>query len=90
MSRERFSISQSLRGQNYKSQLSKQAIEDTQFYYFAARIIFAERCKLVAESCEFHLTLSRAHRAHFSQLEIHKKAGHFKLKAGKRDRAKKA
>ena len=25
---------------------------------------------MVAESCEFHLTLSRAHRVHFLQLEI--------------------
>ncbi len=27
---------------------------------------------MVAESSEFHLTLSRAHRAHFFQLEIRK------------------
>ena len=40
---------------------------------FAERISFAEHWKLVAESSEFHLTLSRAHRAHFSQLEIRKK-----------------
>ena len=32
----------------------------------------------------------RAHRVHFFQLEIRKKAGHFKWKAGKRDGAKKA
>ena len=31
-----------------------------------------------------------ASRAHFFQLEIRKKAGHFKSKAGKRDVAKKA
>ena len=55
---------------------------------FAERITFAEHGKLVAESSEFHLTLSRAHRAHFFQLEIRKKAGHFKWKAGKRDGAK--
>ena len=47
---------------------------------FAERITFAERWKLVAESSEFQLTLSRAaHRGHFFQLEIRKKkAGHFK------------
>ena len=32
---------------------------------FAERISFVEHWKLVAESSEFHLTLSRAHRAHF-------------------------
>ena len=38
----------------------------------AEKISFAEHGKLVAESSEFHLTLSRAHKAHFfSQLEIH-------------------
>ncbi len=37
---------------------------------FAERISFAEHWKLVAESSEFHLTLNRAHRAHFFQLEI--------------------
>ena len=31
----------------------------------AERISFAENGKLVAESSEFHLTLSRAHKAHF-------------------------
>ena len=31
----------------------------------AERISVAEHWKLVAESSEFHLTLSRAHRAHF-------------------------
>ena len=31
----------------------------------AERISFAEHGKLVAESSEFHLTLSRAHKAHF-------------------------
>ena len=45
---------------------------------FAERISFAEQWKLVAESSQFHFTLSRAHRAHFFQLEIRKKAGHFK------------
>ena len=46
---------------------------------FAERIRFAEHWKLVADSSEFHVTLSRAHRAHFFQLEICKKnPGHFK------------
>ena len=45
----------------------------------AERISFAEHGKLVAESSEFHLMLSRAHKAYFFQLEIRKKkAGHFK------------
>ena len=57
---------------------------------FGERISFAEHWKLVAESPEFHLTRSRTHRAHFFQLDIRKKAGHFKWKAGKRDGAKKA
>ena len=34
------------------------------------------RC-MVAESSEFDLTLSKAHRAHFFQLEIRKKSGTF-------------
>ena len=47
--------------------------------YIAERISFAEHGKLVAESSEFHLMLSRAHKAQFFQLEIRKrKAGHFK------------
>ena len=50
---------------------SKQA-KLTQFYNFADRISFAEHGKLVAESSEFHSTLSRAHRAHFFQPEIRK------------------
>ena len=54
----------------------------------AERISFAEHGKLVAESSEFHLTLSRAYKAHFFQLEIRKKkAGHL---SEKRDCAKKA
>ena len=66
-----------------KSQLNKQA-KHTQVYIFAERISFAEHWKLVAESSEFHLTLSRAHRVHFFQLEIrnNKKAGHFKRESG--------
>ena len=40
---------------------------------FAGRISFAEYCKLVAESSEFHLTLSRAHRAPFSNSKYAKK-----------------
>ena len=39
----------------------------------AERISFAEHGKLVAKSSEFHLTLSRAHKAHFFKLEIRKK-----------------
>ena len=51
----------------------------------------AEHWKLVAESSEFHLTLSRAHLERiFSKSKYAKKAGHFKSKAGKRDDAKKA
>ena len=38
--------------------------------YFTERISFAEHWKLVAESSEFHLMLSRPHRAHFLQLKI--------------------
>ena len=41
---------------------------------FAERISFAEHWKLVAESSEFHLTLSRAHGVYFFQIEIRKKA----------------
>ena len=36
----------------------------------AERISFAEQGKLIAESSEFLLTISRAHKAHFFQLEI--------------------
>ena len=54
----------------------------------AERIGFAEHGKLVAESSEFHLTLSRAHKAHFFQLEIRKKKRD--ILSGKRDCAKKA
>ena len=55
------------------------------------RISIAEHWKLVAESSEFYLTLSRAHLARiFSNSKYEKKAGHFKSKAGKRDDAKKA
>ena len=39
----------------------------------AERISFAEHGKLVAESSEFHLTLSRAHKAHFSNSKYAKK-----------------
>ena len=49
----------------------------TKLYNFAERINFAEHGKLVAESSEFHLTLSRAHRVHFFQLEIRRKSGTF-------------
>ena len=49
---------------------------------FAERISFAEHGKLVAESSEFHLTLSRAHAMieHiFSNSKYaQKKVGHFK------------
>ena len=61
-----------------KSQLNKQG-KHTFVYNFSERISFAEHGNLVAESSESHLTLNRAHRAHFSLLEIRKKkAGHFK------------
>ena len=60
-----------------KSQLNKQA-KHTTFYKFEEGISFAEHWKLVAESSEFHLTLKRAHRVHFFQLEIRQKTGHFK------------
>ena len=55
-----------------KSQLNKQA-KHTTFYKFEEGISFAEHWKLVAESSEFHLTLKRAHRVHFFQLEIRQK-----------------
>ena len=44
----------------------------------AERISFAEHGKLVAESSEFQLTLSKVHKAHFFQLEIRtQKSGTF-------------
>ena len=43
-----------------ESQLNKQA-KHTKFYKFSERISIAEHWKLVAESSDFHLTLSRAH-----------------------------
>ena len=48
-----------------------------QFYKFEEGISFAEHGKLVAESSEFHLTLKRADRVHFSNSKYAKKAGHF-------------
>ena len=60
-----------------KSQLNKQA-KKPQFDNFAEQISFAEQRKLVAESSEFDFTLSRVHRAHFSNSKYAKKAGHFK------------
>ena len=49
------------------------------FYKFEEGISFAEHWKLAADSSEFHLSLERAHRVYFFQLEIRKKkAGHFK------------
>ena len=39
----------------------------------AEPISFAEHGKLVAESSEFHMTLSRAHKAHFSNSKYAKK-----------------
>ena len=52
------------RSRPYAARTKSQA-KYTTFYHFAERISFAEHLKLVAESSEFHLTLSRAHRAHF-------------------------
>ena len=73
-----------------ESQLNKQA-KHTKFYHFSERISIAEHWKFVAESSEFHLTLSRAHLERiFSNSKYAKKARHFKSKAGKRDDAKKA
>ena len=60
-----------------KSQQNRQA-KHTTFYKFGEGISFAEHGKLVAESSEFHLTPSRAHRVHFFQLEIRQKSGTFK------------
>ena len=46
---------------------TKSERQNTQhFYNFAERISFAKHWKLVAESSEFHSTLNRAYRAHFS------------------------
>ena len=56
--------------------LSRQG-KHTTFYKFEEGISFAEHGELVAESSEFHLTLKRAHRAHFFQLEIRQKSGTF-------------
>ena len=58
------------RGSNLVAAIKKQA-KHTQ--YFAQRISFAEHWKLVAESSEFHLMLSRAHRAHFSNSKYEQK-----------------
>ena len=58
------------------SRINKQA-KHTTIYKFAEGIGFAEHWKLVAESSEFHLTLKRAHRVHFFQLEIRQKSGTF-------------
>ena len=69
-----------------KSQLNKQA-KHTPFYNFAERRSFSEHLKLVAESSEFDLTLKRAHRTHFFQLEIRKKKRD--ILSEKRDGAKK-
>ena len=55
-----------------KSQLNKQAKYIT-FYEFEDGVSFAEHWKLVAESSEFHLTLKRAHRVHFSNSKFAKK-----------------
>ena len=72
-----------------ESQLNKQATQKT-FYNFSVPISITEHRKLVAESSEFHLTLSRAHLERiFSNSKYAKKAGHFKSKAEKRDDAKK-
>ena len=69
---------------------NKQAKTHT-FFNFAERISFAEHGKMVAESSEFHLTLTRAHTiAFFPTGNTKKKAGHFMWKAGKRDGAKKS
>ena len=65
------------RTQKYLSELNKQA-KHTHFYNFADRINFSEHWKLVNESSEFHFTLSRAHRAHFSNSKYAKKAAHLK------------
>ena len=59
-----------------KSQLNKQA-KHTTFSKFEVGISFAEHGKLVAESSKFHLTLKRAHRLQFFQLEIRQKSGTF-------------
>ena len=75
-------------GARTESQRNKQA-EHTNFYNYSERISIAEHWKLVAESSEFHLTLSRAHIERIFQLEIRKKAGHVMSKAGKRDDANK-
>ena len=71
-----------------KSQLNKQA-KHTTVYTFEEGISFAEHGKLISESSEFHLTLKRAHRVHFSNSKYAKKAGHFKWKTGNRNGAKK-
>ena len=69
--------------------LSRKQAKHT-FYNFAERISFGEHWKLVAESSEFHLMLSRAHSAHFCPTQNTQKTGHFMGEAGKRDGAKKA
>ena len=51
----------------------------TKCYNFTDRISFAKQWKLVDESSEFHLALSRTHRVHFPNSKYaHKKAGHLK------------
>ena len=80
-----------------ESGLSRSRQTHTHVYSCAERISLVEHWKLVAESSEFHLTLIREHRLNrcmieriFSNSKYAKKAEHFKLKAGKRDGAKKA
>ena len=46
--------------------LSRLETHTYNFHKFAERISFAEHWKLFAESSEFHLTLSTAHGAQFS------------------------
>ena len=56
---------QALYAAQTKSQLLNKEAKRKTFYNFAERIGFSEHWKLAAESSEFHLTLSRAYRAHF-------------------------
>ena len=65
-----------------ESELNKQA-QFTKIYQFSERISIAEHWKLVAESSEFHLALSRAHLERIFSNSNFAKNGTFYVKSGK-------
>ena len=56
-----------------RATITRDKAKHTTFDKFEEGISFAEHWKLVAESSELHLTLKRAHRMHFFQIEIRQK-----------------